>query len=127
VDRGRRSLLPGAKGKKPFLSDGRYLRAKGYEITDEALGFALFAKASKKGAALPRFTESAHEGRLSRAVKGVDLFRSPQCVFAMSIAAAKAEVIYESVLRANEGGRLYKGKIGLRDMRRLVVLAGELA
>jgi predicted flap endonuclease-1-like 5' DNA nuclease len=45
---------------------------------------------------------------------------------ASDIAAANAEEVYKAVIRANEGGRLYKGKIGLRDIRRLVVLAGEL-
>jgi len=48
-------------------------------------------------------------------------YRSPA-----EIAGAKAEAVYESVLRANEGGRLYKGKVGLRDIGRLVALAGEL-
>lgn len=45
---------------------------------------------------------------------------------ASRIAASKAEDLYEAVLRANEGGRHYKGKVGLRDIGRLVALAGEL-
>lgn len=83
-------FLAAAKGKKPFLSDGKYLRAKGYELVDEALGFGLFAKAARKGAAAPRFCGGAREGRLSRATKGVDLFWSPQCPFAPSVAASMA-------------------------------------
>ncbi len=43
------------------------------------------------------------------------------------VAAARAEDVYEAVLRANGGGKYYKGKVGLRDMRRLVQLAGELS
>jgi hypothetical protein len=42
------------------------------------------------------------------------------------IASAKAEELYEAVASANEGGKFYKGKVGLRDMGRLVELAGEL-
>jgi predicted flap endonuclease-1-like 5' DNA nuclease len=49
-------------------------------------------------------------------------YRSPA-----DIAAAKAEDVYESVSRANEDAALYKGKIGLRDMGRLVSSAKELA
>jgi hypothetical protein len=45
---------------------------------------------------------------------------------AAALASARPEDVYESVLRANEGGRFYKGKVGLRDMGRLVALAGEL-
>jgi hypothetical protein len=44
-----------------------------------------------------------------------------------NVAAADAQAVYESVLRANEGGRLYKGKIGLRDIKRLLVFALELS
>jgi predicted flap endonuclease-1-like 5' DNA nuclease len=42
------------------------------------------------------------------------------------IAAADPEVVYEAVLRANESNKLYRGKIGLRDIKRLVKLASEL-
>ena len=47
-------------------------------------------------------------------------------VGAARVAAAKAEEVYEAVLAANEGSRYFKGKIGLRDIGRLVILAGEL-
>lgn len=45
---------------------------------------------------------------------------------AAAVAAAKPETAYGRVLRANEGGRFYGGKVGLLDMARLVMLAGEL-
>lgn len=48
------------------------------------------------------------------------------CRSPADIAAADASTLYEAVLRANEGGARYKGKIGLRDIGRLVMLAGEL-
>jgi GNAT superfamily N-acetyltransferase len=83
-------FLAASKGKKPFLSDGRYLAKQGYEIVDEALGFALFAKAARKGAAIPRFADPARGGKLPRAAKGVDLYWSPQCPFVPSVAAEMA-------------------------------------
>lgn len=49
-------------------------------------------------------------------------YRSPR-----DIAAATAEAVYEAAVRANADGRYYKGKVGLRDMGRLVALAGDLA
>jgi hypothetical protein len=42
------------------------------------------------------------------------------------VAASEAEEAYEAIIRANEGGRFYKGKVGLRDIGRLVALAREL-
>jgi hypothetical protein len=48
------------------------------------------------------------------------------CRSAADIAGADATALHEAVLRANEGAALYKGKIGLRDIGRLVALAGEL-
>jgi GNAT superfamily N-acetyltransferase len=84
-------FLAAAKGKRTFLTDGTYLAAKGYEIVDEALGFALFAKASRKGAEPPRLSEAARSGKLPRAAKGADLYWSPQCPFAPSVAEEMAE------------------------------------
>jgi predicted flap endonuclease-1-like 5' DNA nuclease len=48
-------------------------------------------------------------------------YRSPE-----AIAAAEPHDIYERVLQANEGNKLYRGKIGLRDMKRLHLLASAL-
>lgn len=84
-------FLAASKGKRPFLSDGRYLRARGYEQVDEALGFALFAKSMRKRASLPRFTDQARTGKLARAGTGVDLFWSPQCPFVPPFAAEMAQ------------------------------------
>lgn len=93
--RGARGLcfLAAAKGKKPFLTDGRYLLEKGYEKVDEALGFALLAKRLDPGssAAAPRFPDSARRGRLDGAPKGADLFFAPECPFAPSVAREMAE------------------------------------
>jgi len=74
-------FLAAAKGKKPFLSDGRYLASKGYEVVDEALGFALFAKPGGKAGPAPRFSDGARSGVLAGAPAGVDLFWSAQCPF----------------------------------------------
>lgn len=105
--RGGRGLcfLAAAKGKKPFLTEGKYLLSKGYEAADEALGFALFAKelgaeaaprrAGRAAVAVPpappRFPETARAGRLPRAAKGVDLFYAAECPFAPSVAKEMAE------------------------------------
>lgn len=43
-----------------------------------------------------------------------------------AVASADPASVFRDVVRANEGGRLYKGKVGLRDMGRLVQLAKEL-
>lgn len=74
-------FLAAAKGKQPFLTDGRFLSSKGYGIADEALGFALFAKPVGRGGARPRFADCAREGRLAGSPKGLDLFWSAQCPF----------------------------------------------
>lgn len=74
-------FLAAAKGKRPFLSDGRYLASKGYGIVDEALGFALFAKPGRKAGPAPRFAEGARSGRLPGSPSGIDLFWSAQCPF----------------------------------------------
>jgi len=42
------------------------------------------------------------------------------------LAKARAETVCERVIKANDREQLYKGKIGLRDMERLVYLAGSL-
>jgi predicted flap endonuclease-1-like 5' DNA nuclease len=48
-------------------------------------------------------------------------YRSPA-----RIAAADPEAVYEAAVRANEANKFYRGKIGLRDIKRLVKLAAEL-
>ena len=42
---------------------------------------------------------------------------------AEKVAQANPEALYEAVIKANEGARYYKGKVGLRDIKRLVVAA----
>lgn len=89
-------FLASASGKKPFLSDGRYLLSNGYSLVDEALGFGIFAKATKGEAAWagvekPRFLEGARTGRLEGNRDGLDLFWSPLCPFVPSVARQMAE------------------------------------
>ncbi|MFC1953355.1 DUF4332 domain-containing protein [Chloroflexota bacterium] len=43
---------------------------------------------------------------------------------ASQVAAADAEDLYETLASVNEEGRFFKGKIGLRDIKRLVRAAG---
>ena len=43
---------------------------------------------------------------------------------AAKIAGADAEALFEAVVKANEGARFYKGKVGLRDIKRVVAAAG---
>ncbi len=42
---------------------------------------------------------------------------------AAAVAKAKPEVLYDAIMRANEDALFYKGKVGLRDIKRLVVAA----
>jgi len=42
---------------------------------------------------------------------------------AAMVAAADSEFLYEAILRANDNSRFYKGKVGLRDIRRLIEAA----
>ncbi len=46
---------------------------------------------------------------------------------AVEIAAADAEKLCDDLARMNAGNKYFKGKIGLRDIRRLVHAAGYLA
>ena len=49
------------------------------------------------------------------------------CDSASKLAAADAEELCEALARANEGGRFFKGKIGLRDIKRLVLAASYVS
>ena len=42
---------------------------------------------------------------------------------AAAIAGADPDLLFDAITRANQGGRYYKGKVGLRDVRRLVAAA----
>lgn len=108
-------FLAAAKGKKPFLSDGRYLAFKGYKIVDEALGFALFAKPGGKAGPVPRFSEGARGGRLSGEPKGIDLFWSAQCPFVPHFSREMARAAEETGVPA----RLHEidGPASARELR----------
>lgn len=43
---------------------------------------------------------------------------------ASKVAAADSEGLYQALVRVNEGDRFFKGKIGLRDIKRLIRAAG---
>ncbi len=45
-------------------------------------------------------------------------------VDAAAIARADPDALYAAIAEANEGAKFYKGKVGLRDVRRLVTAAG---
>ncbi|MEO1246264.1 MAG: DUF4332 domain-containing protein [Pseudomonadota bacterium] len=45
------------------------------------------------------------------------------CDNAAAVAAADSEALYNAISAANEDAKFYKGKIGLRDVRRLVAAA----
>ena len=49
------------------------------------------------------------------------------CDSASNLAAANAEELCEALVRVNAGDRFFKGKIGLRDIKRLVRAAGYVA
>lgn len=46
---------------------------------------------------------------------------------ASKLAAADAEVLCEALMQVNEGNKYFKGKIGLRDIKRLVNSAGYVS
>ncbi|MFO7680197.1 MAG: DUF4332 domain-containing protein [Chloroflexota bacterium] len=46
---------------------------------------------------------------------------------AAAVAAADAEALHAALLQINEGDRYFKGKIGLRDIKRLIHAAGYVA
>ncbi|MBU0926471.1 MAG: YoaP domain-containing protein [Spirochaetes bacterium] len=91
------------KKKLPFLSDGKYLRAKGYEAVDEVLGgeVVLLAKRLDPAAPRPRFSAASRACRLEGGT-GVTIFWSPQCphvpAYAREMAEAAAELGVETRL-----------------------------
>jgi hypothetical protein len=42
---------------------------------------------------------------------------------AAEVSMADPEALYEAVMQANENARFYKGKVGLRDIKRLIAAA----
>ena len=46
---------------------------------------------------------------------------------ASMVAAADSEELYQALIRVNEGHRFFKGKIGLRDIKRLIKAAGYVS
>ena len=46
------------------------------------------------------------------------------CDSVSTLAAADSEDLCEALVRVNEGDRFFKGKIGLRDVKRLIQAAG---
>jgi len=111
------------------------LAAAGIRTSAELYEAALTKKervalATKIGAPAAAIEELAHLSDLSRlqwlgstfakVLLEAD-FRSPA-----GIAATFPQALLDGVTRANAGNRYYRGKIGLRDMARLVRLASEL-
>ena len=85
------------KKKLPFLSDGAYLRSRGYETVDEVLGGSvqLLAKAFSPRAEPPRFSEAARACRLPGG-EGLTIYWTPQCphvpLYVKEMSAAAAEL-----------------------------------
>ena len=46
---------------------------------------------------------------------------------AAKVASATAEALWDGVVRANESARFYRGKVGMRDMRRLIAAAAYVS
>lgn len=70
-----------AERKKPFLSDGKFLRHKGFLVADEAQPFfqLLYLPFSPEAPA-PRFLEHAKSGRIAE--QGMVVYYANQCPFA---------------------------------------------
>jgi len=48
------------------------------------------------------------------------------CDSPAKVAAAEADALYEALDRANASGRFFKGKIGLRDVKRMIQTAAAI-
>jgi ribosomal protein S18 acetylase RimI-like enzyme len=80
--KGKRGLTVLASGKKlPFLSDGAYLKKKGFLVADRATPyFELLYLPFEAGAPLPRFRETAKSGKTEDS-QGILLFYTNQCPY----------------------------------------------
>lgn len=79
--KGKRGLcVISSRKKRPFLSDGAYLRAHGFERADEAEPyFELLALRLEEGAPLPRFKRQAKHPHASG--EGFTLYYTNQCPY----------------------------------------------
>lgn len=80
-DKGRKGLcILSSEKKKPFLSDPKYLKYKGFEVCDEAdNGVQLWYLPFDKSAAKPKFKECAKHPRTNE--DGYVLYYTSQCPF----------------------------------------------
>jgi hypothetical protein len=106
------------------IADSRQL----YEAAPDAKAAAALAR--KAGAAIEALRELRGLADLSRIQWVSPAFAralyAAGFASAAQAAGAKAEEAFKAVTRANEGSRFYKGKVGLRDIGRIVALAREL-
>lgn len=68
--------------KKPFLSEKAFFLQYGFEVCDTASPyFELLVKRFNPKAPMPRFNDSAREGKIANDIRGIDIFYTPQCPF----------------------------------------------
>ncbi|MDL2317577.1 GNAT family N-acetyltransferase [Eubacteriales bacterium OttesenSCG-928-A19] len=73
------------KKKRPFMTDGRFFKAKGFEVVDTAMpDFELLYLPLVPDAPRPHFRDSCKEGRVY--VPGLAIFYTNQCPFAHTYA-----------------------------------------
>ncbi len=74
-------VMIASEKKRPFMTDGRFLSAMGFEKADEgAPHFVLYSKRFREDAPAPRFTDRARAATIPGA-KGFDVFYSGGCPF----------------------------------------------
>lgn len=80
-----------SKKKMPYLSDGSFLKHKGFQVVDTALEcYELLALPLVQGAELPRFKPCAKEGKIDEL--GMVLYYSNQCPYAEKYAHTIAQM-----------------------------------
>lgn len=80
--------------KRPYLSDGKYLRRQGFQLADTALPYyELLYLPFIENSAVPQFKQQAKEGRIDQ--QGMVLYYSHQCPH-----AAKYATVLEQTVQA---------------------------
>jgi hypothetical protein len=119
-----------------WLPAGEIRKLEQHGLRDSAALYEATYGAKKARAALAKTTgadpavieELAHLADLTRvqwlSPATARMVLAAGCDGAAGLAAADAGALCEALARANEGGRFFKGKLGLRDVKRLRRAAG---
>ena len=97
----------------------------------EAVSSGVKSGAARTGVSEPVITELAALSDLCRVQWVSPTFARTLLAVGYSgaaqLAEAESQALYDAILQANENGRYYKGKVGLRDISRLITAAGYVS